>query len=127
MKKTTTDPITHVSWGRMEVTIGGQTTIFKDCKVWPDGAGEWDWNLTGTRHVPGTQPADIAELLERGIEELVLSRGMQLVLQTSPEAEELLRERGIPYHIEETKRAVALFNRLSLEGKKVGGVFHSTC
>jgi len=111
----------------MEVTIGGQTYTLEDSKVWPDGAREWDWNLTGTHHVPGTQPADIEELLELGIEVLVLSRGMQLVLQTSPETEELLRANGIPYHIEETSRAVALFNRLWLEGKKVGGVFHSTC
>jgi len=120
-------PITHLSWGRMELSIGGRTYTFKDCKVWPDGAKEWDWDLTGTRHRPGTQPADIEELLASRIEEMVLSRGMQLVLQTCPETEELLRASGIPYHIEETGRAVALFNQLWLEGKRVGGVFHSTC
>jgi hypothetical protein len=48
----------------MELSIAGQTYTFKDCKVWPDGAKEWDWDLTGTRHQPGTQPADIEELLE---------------------------------------------------------------
>jgi hypothetical protein len=111
----------------MEVAFGGRTHTFKDCKVWTDGAAAWDWNATGTHHVPGTQPADIAELLERGIEELVLSRGLQLALQTSPETEDLLRALEIPYHIEETGQAVALFNRLWLEGRRVGGMFHSTC
>jgi hypothetical protein len=111
----------------MEVALGAKTQTFKDCKVWPNGAAAWDWGLTGTHHVPGIQPADIAELLEHGALELVLSRGMQLALHTCPETEELLRAKAIPYHIEETGRAVALFNRLWLEGRKVGGVFHSTC
>lgn len=111
----------------MEVTLGGRTLAFKDGKVWPDGAREWDWRLTGTHHVPGTQPADVEELLEHGVEEMVLSRGMQLVLQVSPETLERLRAAGIPYHVEETRLAVALFNRLCREGKRVGGLFHSTC
>lgn len=119
--------ITHISWGRMEVTINDRTQTFKDCKVWPGGAKEWDWRETGTRHQPGTQPADIAEILEKGIQVMILSRGMELVLQTHPDTEKLLRERGIEYHIEETNAAVALFNQLSQEGKRVGGIFHSTC
>jgi hypothetical protein len=119
--------ITHISWGLMEVTIDGRTEQFKDCKVWPGGAKEWDWNLTGTRHHPGTQPADIAEILEQGIEVLILSRGMDLVLQTHPDTEKLLQGKGIEYYIEETKTAVAHFNQLSQAGKRVGGIFHSTC
>jgi hypothetical protein len=111
----------------MEVTINGRTQTFKDCKVWPGGAKEWDWRETGTRHQPGTQPADIAEILEQGIEVMILSRGMELVLQTHPDTEKLLRERGIEYHIEETNAAVALLNQLSQQGKRVGGIFHSTC
>jgi hypothetical protein len=123
----TTTRITHLSWGCMEVSAGGQTHTFKDCKVWPGGAKEWDWNLTGTRHRPGTQPGDIEEILAQGVEVMILSRGMLLMLHTCPETEELLKERGIEYHIEETKQAVELFNRLAQAGRKVGGLFHSTC
>jgi len=119
--------ITHLSWGRMEVAINGQTLTFKDCKVWPEGAAKWDWNMTGTHHQPGIQPVDIEEILEHGVEVMVLSRGMQLMLHTCPETEQLLRAGGIEYHIEETNRAVALFNQLVQQGKKVGGIFHSTC
>ena len=57
---------------------------------------------------------------------VVLTRGMQLVLQTFPETLQLLRERGIPVHVEETRAAVALYNRLA-ETEAVGGLFHSTC
>ncbi|HSF29306.1 MAG TPA: Mth938-like domain-containing protein [Candidatus Tectomicrobia bacterium] len=119
--------ITHLSWGHMEVTVNGHTYRFKDCKVWPGGAKEWDWNLTGTRHRPGIQPADIEEILAHNVDVVVLSRGMERMLQTSAEAEQQLQARGLEYHIMETQDAVDLFNRLTQQGKRVGGVFHSTC
>ena len=119
--------ISHISWGRIKVTTDRQTCHFKDCKVWSGGAKEWDWRLTGTRHQPGIQPADIEEILEQGIEFMVLTRGMQLMLHTCPETEELLNQRGIEYYIGPTKLAVDLFNNLMQQGKKVGGIFHSTC
>ncbi|MEG4504785.1 Mth938-like domain-containing protein [Microcoleus sp. F6_B4] len=119
--------ISHISWGRIKVTSDGKTCQFKDCKVGPGGAKEWDWKLTGTRHQPGIQPADIEEILEQGIEFMVLTRGMELMLHTCPETEELLHQRGIEYYIGHTKLAVDLFNNLMQQGKKVGGIFHSTC
>ena len=115
--------ITHISWGRMEVAGLGEG---KDFKLYPGGGREWDWSETGTRHVPGIQPADVQELIEHGSQIIVLSRGMDLVLQTCPETLALLRERGLPVHVEETKAAVALFNRLAVD-HAVGGLFHSTC
>jgi len=127
MSNSQTSPITYISWGRMEVSIDGQTSTFKDCKVWPGGVRAWDWRLTGTHHQPGIQPADIAEILEQGVEVMILSRGMELMLHTCPETEQMLRAQGIHYHIEETNRAVALFNQLARQGKRVGGIFHSTC
>ena len=121
---TTRSPrITHVSWGRMEVDGIGTG---KDFKLYPGGGRPWDWNETGTRHVPGIQPSDVAELLERESAVIVLSRGMYLVLQTCPETLDLLRARGIAVHVEETRSAVALYNRLA-ESQNVGGLFHSTC
>ena len=121
---TTRSPrITHVSWGRMEVDGIGTG---KDFKLYPGGGRPWDWNETGTRHVPGIQPSDVAELLERESSVIVLSRGMYLVLQTCPETLDLLRARGIAVHVEETRAAVALYNRLA-ESQNVGGLFHSTC
>jgi hypothetical protein len=127
MNNKKTSLITHLSWGRMEVTTNDKHLIFKDCKVWPGGAKEWDWRITGTHHQPGIQPADIEEILEQGIEVMVLSRGMELMLHTCPETEQLLRSNGIAYHIIETNQAAALFNELSQQGKNVGGIFHSTC
>ena len=115
--------ITHISWGRMEVD-GLESG--KDFKLYPGGGRPWDWNETGTRHVPGIQPADVQELLEKGSAVVVLSRGMDLVLQTCPETLELLRQSGVEVHVEETRAAVQLYNRLA-DTRPVGGLFHSTC
>jgi hypothetical protein len=116
--------ITHISWGRMEVDGIG---LGRDFKLYPGGGRPWDWRESNTHHVPGIQPADVEELLAHGSTIVVLSRGMQLALQTAPETLALLQERGVPVHLEETNAAVALYNRLAETGKKVGGLFHSTC
>ena len=116
--------ITHISWGRMEIEGLGTG---RDFKLYPGGGRAWDWNETNTHHVPGIQPTDVEELLANGSSVVVLSRGMQLALQTAPETIELLKQRGLPFHVEETKAAVTLYNRLSEAGEQVGGLFHSTC
>ena len=119
--------ITSISWGRIEVTVNGKSRRFRDCKVWPGGATDWDWNDTGTRHQPGIQPADIEDILAGDIEVMILSRGMNLRLHTLYKTEKLLQSRGIEYHIEQTSRAIEMFNKLMRQGRKVGGIFHSTC
>jgi len=65
--------ILSLSWGRVEVA--GADRRYKDAKLFPGGSRAWDWTETGTHHVPGVLPADLEELLERGAEEVVLSRG----------------------------------------------------
>ena len=79
--------IAHLSWGRME--IDGYAP-FKDVKVYPGGAREWDWRETGTHHVPGIQPADVQELVDNGAEVIVLSEGILNCLRVSPETLRLL-------------------------------------
>jgi hypothetical protein len=115
--------IIHISWGHMNVEGLGTG---RDFKLYPGGGREWDWTETGTHHVPGVQPADVQELLDHGSKVVVLTRGMQLALQTCPETVQMLRDRGITYHLEETNAAVELYNRLA-KSEAVGGLFHSTC
>ena len=116
--------ITHISWGHIEIDGIGSG---RDFKLYPGGGREWDWKETNTHHVPGIQPADVEELLANGSTVVVLSRGMHLVLQTARETIDLLNSRGVPFHLEETKSAVMLYNRLAETGEQVGGLFHSTC
>jgi hypothetical protein len=116
--------IAKISWGKMEVESIG---LGKDFKLWPGGGRAWDWNETNTRHVPGIQVVDIRELLDHGTEEIILSRGMLLALQTCSDTKEFLEEEGITFHILETKKASSLYNKLIDDGVAVGGLFHSTC
>lgn len=116
--------VTRLSWGRVEVE--GQGAAFRDAKLYPGGSREWDWNETGTRHVPGIGPADVEELLERGAEVVVLSRGFHGRLGTREETLRMLEERGVAVHVLGTEEAVGLYNELR-EGARVGALIHSTC
>jgi hypothetical protein len=115
--------ILAVSWGHMEIEGLGEG---KDFKLYPGGGRPWDWNETGTRHSPGIQPADVAELLGNGATTVVLSQGIDKQLQVDPATLALLEERSVTVHVAETRAAVALYNELA-ETTPVGGLFHSTC
>jgi hypothetical protein len=115
--------VLHISWGSMEIENIGKG---KDFKLWPGGGRDWDWSETGTRHKPGIQPADLHDMLDHGCDVVVLSRGVDLRLHTMPETLDYLKERKIEVHVEQTYKAVELYNKLA-ETRRVGGLFHSTC
>lgn len=116
--------ITVLAWGRMEVDGVGAG---KDFKLWPGGGRPWDWRETGTRHRPGIQPADVAELLEHGARTVVLSEGMWRRLGVCEETLVLLGRAGVEVLRAETCAAAETYNRLAAAGRAVGGLFHSTC
>ncbi|WP_273844413.1 Mth938-like domain-containing protein [Rubrobacter calidifluminis] len=115
--------VTGISWGRIETEIGS----FRDARLFPGGAREWDWGETGTHHHPGVRPADVSELLERGAREVIIGCGFHGRLGVSPETREFLKERGIGLRVLQTPEAVALYERLRGEGRAVGALVHSTC
>ncbi len=119
----TTPRITSWRWGR--VSIEGYGTV-KDAKLYPGGARAWDWRETGTRHDPGIQPTDVAELLEHGAKTVILSRGVLRMLKVCPETLAQLEEKGIRVHILPTGEAVTTYNLLR-ETERVGALIHSTC
>jgi hypothetical protein len=117
--------VTQLSWGRLEVE--GRDGQFKDTKLFPGGAREWDWSETGTSHEPGIQPADVEELLDRGATVVVLSTGFEERLRVRRETLRKLEERKVPVYVERTGEAVRLYNELSKKNEKVGALVHSTC
>jgi hypothetical protein len=119
-QKARSPKITNLSWGRLE--IEGREGPFKDAKLFPGGAREWDWNETGTRHKPGIQPADVEELLEHGATSVVFGRGFDERLQVRRETLRELEERNVATHVEQTEEAVRLYNELS-ENEKVGRLY----
>jgi hypothetical protein len=115
--------ITRLSWGRIEVE--GHPP-FKDAKVFPGGARAWDWGETGTRHLPGIQPADVEELVALGATTVVLSKGVWERLRVQPETLAWLANHGVDGRVLQTEEAVRCYNEL-IELAPVAGLFHSTC
>ncbi|XP_055970743.1 mth938 domain-containing protein isoform X4 [Sorex fumeus] len=117
--------ILSLSWGQMKVQ--GSSKTYKDCKVWPGGSRAWDWRETGTEHSPGVQPADVEEVVQHGVQILVIGRGMNEALKVLPSTVQYLEQHGINVQILQTEQAVREYNSLAAQGVRVGGVFHSTC
>ena len=115
--------ISEFSWGRIVLADG---RMFKDVKLFPGGAREWDWRETGTDHSPGITAADVEELLEHGAKVVILSRGVVGRLGVRTEVLDLLEERGVVTHVLRTEKAVRLYNEVR-KSTAVGGLFHSTC
>ncbi|HYN40031.1 MAG TPA: Mth938-like domain-containing protein [Rhodospirillales bacterium] len=115
--------IADCSWGHLSIERYGS---LMDAKLYPGGARAWDWRETGTRHDPGIQPADVAELVDHGANVVVLSTGVFRCLGVCPETLLLLKDKGVSFHVLPTPEAVAEYNRLA-ETRAVGALIHSTC
>lgn len=116
--------VTQFSWGITHVE--GYDVPFKDVKLYPGGAREWDWSETVTRHEPGIQPADVEEVLAKGATVVVLSNGVHERLKVCPETLEMLEQRGIAVHVLQTEAAIEKYNELA-QTEAVGALIHSTC
>lgn len=119
----TSPKILNLEWGTVEVDGG---TRYKDAKLYPGGSRAWDWNETGTSHVPGIQPADVEELLTHDAEVIVLSKGINRRLQVKQDTEDMLNQKGVEYHILQSEEAVEKYNELRKD-HRVGALIHSTC
>lgn len=95
--------------------------------MWPGGSRAWDWRETGTDHHPGVQPADLEEVLQKGVATLVIGRGMNEALQVPSSTVDFVRQRGVELIVLQTEKAITEYNNLVGQGAKVGGIFHSTC
>lgn len=115
--------ISNFGWGVIEID---KKRTYKDAKLFPGGAREWDWTETGTTHTPGIQPADVEELIDHNAEVIVLSKGVNQRLRVCKETEDMLKEKEIPYFILQTEAAIEKYNELRNE-KAVGALIHSTC
>jgi hypothetical protein len=111
-------------WGYVDVEPLGR---FRDAKLWPGGGRGWDWRETGTEHRPGILPADVLELLDHGPDVVVLSSGREGRLGVSPDTVATLEEHGVEVVRERTDAALATYDRLVTEGRRVAALFHTTC
>jgi hypothetical protein len=115
-------PVTSFSWGRIEA----DGKLFRDARLFPGGAEAWDWEKTGTHHKPGIQLADVEDLLALGPKTVILSRGMDLVLEVPAATVAVIRARGPQVLVLQSKEAVEEYNRRCLL-EPVVALIHSTC
>jgi hypothetical protein len=69
----------------------------------------------------------VTELVDHELDRMILSRGREGRLGVSPETLSLLATSGVPVALEKTDAALATYNRLAAEGRRVAGLFHTTC
>ena len=125
--------ITTFKWAIIDVEYNGKTKTFKDAIIKPSGPIEWNWKLDGTRHKPGITVAAIENnKLFDGVDIVILTRGVKLVLRTKEETVKYLekaKEKGEieDFKILQSNEAVKEYERLVANGKRVSGLFHSTC
>ena len=101
--------------------------LFKDVRLFPGGAREWDWTEFGTHHRPGPGIAEVRELVDRGVTTVILSRGVLGHLQVPEETLAWLRTHGVAVEVLWTEAAVSRYNALCAERVPVGALIHSTC
>ncbi len=111
------------SWGKVEIEHYGR---FKDVKLWPGGAREWDWNETGTSHSPGVQTEDIRELVHNGARYIVIGCGRFRRLKVRDETLAWLKDQDVGYRVLETTKAIEKYNGMCAT-EPVGALIHSTC
>ena len=70
--KTISPKIISIRWGEIKT----EQHTYKDAKLFPGGSRTWDWNETGTQHVPGILPGDVRELIDQGAQRIILSKGI---------------------------------------------------
>jgi hypothetical protein len=115
--------IASFRWGQIVDSAGG---VFKDVRLFPGGAEEWDWRRTGTRHDPGIQTADLADLMGTKPDVVILSRGVDLVLQVPQATIDFARSHAPTVLVLQSEQAVAEYNRRA-GAERVVALIHSTC
>lgn len=116
--------IIRQEWGSVEVEGHGR---FKDARLFPGGAREWDWAEFGTRHTPGVGIQEVEELIAHGATTVILSRGVQEHLQVPQATVAFLRAKGIAVEVLQTELATARYNELCERSEAVAALIHSTC
>ena len=124
--------IKNIKWGEIVVSQDGKETTYAgritDAVINPNGSQPWDWSITGMHHRPGVQIADVQKFINLSkVDVVILTRGMDRVLQVPQGTVDWLKQQGKQVYVGQTKEMVKKYNELVAQGKKVGGLFHSTC
>lgn len=111
--------ITHYSFGR--ITVDGNTYT-SDLIIFPDRVEPSWWRKKGHN----LSPEDLTDMVNAEPDELIIGTGYSGAMAVSREALRLLKSRGIEVRVQNTGRAVEIFNSAPGD-KKVIAALHLTC
>ena len=103
-----------------EVSVNGKT-YYSDMTVWWDGKAE----MRNKSHELGVE--EMAKLLKREPEAVVIGTGQQGVMKLLPKAAELAEQAEVDVFQDISPKAAKIFNGLIAQGKKAVAVIHATC
>lgn len=109
--------IEHLEWA--QIIVDGQT--FKDAKV--SVHKSWEWRFYKDHTITLQDFKDVMD----DADEVILCKGMANCVSIDPDVLSFAKEQEITVHVLGTKEAVKKYNQLKAEGKKVAGIFHTTC
>lgn len=115
--------VSSFRWGQIVVSAD---RTFKDVRLFPGGAEEWDWGKTGTRHDPGIQIADVEDLLATNPDIVILSRGVDLVLRVPQQTIDFVRGHVREVLVLQSEEAIGEYNK-RIRNERVVALVHSTC
>lgn len=104
-----------------KITVDG-VPYTEDIQILPDGAVKSWWRQEGHRVLP----KDLEEALAANPELVIIGTGYWGRVAVSPEAERLLKERGIELLALKTAEAVEAYNELSPK-RRACALLHLTC
>ena len=108
-----------------------------DVIMWYDNYTKWNWKNKETfvdHHDPGVSKHAVNYLIGKGCDIIIISKGYgnptcthDGVLKTHKTIIRYLKKKKITVYHLKSEIASLLWNKLVLENKKVGMLFHSTC
>lgn len=116
--------VTHCSWGKIEVDGFGQ---FKDVVLVPGEAREWIWEEPNRSHKSANSVELLKSLAETGADVVILTRGVDGVLQVPEETLAYARVNNIDLRVELTPDAIKLYGELVSRDVLVAAAIHTTC
>jgi hypothetical protein len=107
------------SFGKM---IYNGKTYTSDLIIYPERVDPSWWRQEG--HL--LQLRDLTDILKEEPDIFIIGTGYMGILKVPPELKEHLERKGIDVHVERSRKAVKVFNRID-KVKKVIAAFHLTC
>lgn len=103
-----------------EIVIDGKT-YYSDMIVW------WDGKIEYRTKSHTVDMSEFLKLMQKEPEAVVIGTGQIGVVKILPEVNQTAEDKQVDLFIDQSKKAIQIFNGLVADGKKAVAVIHTTC